>query len=158
MALTQTDGSRALYAASRLGQDHAGQQGGTLLYSRLRYFDPEAPPRRPAARMWRCWSMAGAPTASPLTFVNISPSEARSVIVQGGAYGEHQIVAVSDGKDARRSMRPSFPLRLAPGAGARLTIRMKRFANDPTLSFPWEDTVADLGNPPPLSNPAEKAD
>jgi hypothetical protein len=37
-------------------------------------------------------------------------------------------------------------VRLAPGAGAKLTIRMKRFANDPTLSFPWEATVADLGN------------
>jgi hypothetical protein len=39
-------------------------------------------------------------------------------------------------------------MRLAPGAGARLNIKMKRFANDPALSFPWEDTVADLGDPP----------
>jgi hypothetical protein len=43
----------------------------------------------------------------------------------------------------------SFPVRLAPGAGAKRTIRMQRFANDPTLSFPWEGTVADLGNTPP---------
>ncbi len=40
----------------------------------------------------------------------------------------------------------SFPVRLAPGTGAKLTIRMRRFANDPTLSFPWEATIADLGN------------
>jgi len=25
---------------------------------------------------------------------------------------------------------------------------MKRFANDPSLSFPWEATVADMGNGP----------
>jgi hypothetical protein len=25
---------------------------------------------------------------------------------------------------------------------------MKRFANDPTLSFPWEATVPELGNAP----------
>ena len=31
----------------------------------------------------------------------------------------------------------SFNVRLAPGAGAKLTIAMKRFANEPTLSFPW---------------------
>jgi len=39
-------------------------------------------------------------------------------------------------------------VRLAPGAGAKLTIKMKRFANDPSLSFPWEATVADMGNGP----------
>jgi hypothetical protein len=71
---------------------------------------------------------------------------ARSVIVQGGAYAEHQIVSVSDGKTTAPVNAANFPVRLAPGCGARLTIRMKRFANDPTLSFPWEGTVADLGD------------
>ncbi len=51
----------------------------------------------------------------------------------------------------------SFPVRLAPGAGAKLTIRMKRFANDPTLSFPWESTVADLGNPPDIAKYGRKS-
>jgi hypothetical protein len=83
-----------------------------------------------------------------VTLVNLSPSEARSLIVQGGAYAEHQILSVSDGKAEMAVNAANFPVRLAPGAGARLTIRMKRFANDPTLSFPWESTVADLGNPP----------
>jgi hypothetical protein len=49
---------------------------------------------------------------------------------------------------------PNFPVRLAPGAGAKLTIRMNRFSNDPTLSFPWEATVADLGNAPAAEKPA----
>jgi hypothetical protein len=88
------------------------------------------------------------PDSLTVTLVNISPSVARSVIVQGGAYAEHQIVSVFDGKATMAVDAPTFPVRLAPGCGARLTIRMKRFANDPTLSFPWESMVADLGNPP----------
>jgi hypothetical protein len=121
-------------------------QGGTLLYSRLRYFDPA---RRRAglpedvAVLVEGWG----PDSVTATFINVSPSEARSLIVQGGAYGEHQIASVSDGTATLAMNAAHFPLRLAPGAGAKLTIRMQRFANDPTLSFPWEDTVADLGNP-----------
>jgi len=84
------------------------------------------------------------------TFVNLNQSAFKSVIVQGGAYAEHQLLSVSDGKTTTQVNASSFPLRLAPGAGARLTIRMKRFANDPTLSFPWEATVADLGEIPIL--------
>jgi hypothetical protein len=86
------------------------------------------------------------PDSLTVTLINISPSVAHSVIVQGGAYAEHQIVSVSDSKTTMEVDAPNFPVRLAPGAGAKLTIRMKRFSNDPTLSFPWEATVADLGN------------
>jgi hypothetical protein len=32
----------------------------------------------------------------------------------------------------------AFTVRLAPGAGARLTLKMKRHVNAPTLSFPWD--------------------
>ncbi len=125
-------------------------QGGTLLFARLRYFDPD---RRRAglppdvAVLVDSWADDGL-TA---TVVNISPSEPRSVIVQGGAYAEHQIVSVSDGKTTTQVNAPHFPLRLEPGAGAKLTIRMKRFANDPTLAFPWDGTVADVGDPPPAA-------
>jgi len=71
-------------------------QGGTLLFIRLRYFDPQ---RRRAglpqdvAALVDSWG----PDSLTLTLVNVSPSMARSVIVQGGAYAEHQIVSVSDG-------------------------------------------------------------
>jgi hypothetical protein len=120
-------------------------QGGTLLYTRLRYFDPvrrRAGLPQDVAALVDSWG----PDSLTLTLINISPSMAHSVIVQGGAYAEHQIVSVSDGKATMEVNAPNFPVRLAPGAGAKLTIRMKRFSNDPTLSFPWEATVADLGN------------
>ena len=120
-------------------------QGGTLLFARLRYFDPEnrrAGMPQDVAALVDGWG----PDSLTVTLVNLNPTLPRSVIVQGGAYAEHRIVSVSDGKTGMAVDAPSFPVRLMPGAGARLTIRMKRFANDPTLSFPWEATVADLGD------------
>ncbi|HEY5084269.1 MAG TPA: hypothetical protein VII48_07110, partial [Rhizomicrobium sp.] len=131
-------------------------QGGTLLYSRLRYFDParrRAGLPQDVAALVDGWG----PDSLSVTLVNISPSVARSVIVQGGAYGEHQIVSVTDGKDTTPVDAPSFPVRLAAGAGAKLTLKMKRFANDPTLSFPWESSIADLGNPPDIAKYVHKS-
>ena len=147
MALTQLI-EGGLYIQHGSWARTSPSQGGTLLFARLRHFDPE---RRRAglppdvAVLVDSWSDDGL-TA---TIVNVSPSQARSMIVQGGAYGEHQIVSVSDGKTTLDVNARHFPVRLAPGAGARLTIRMKRFANDPTLAFPWEATAADLGKDAP---------
>lgn len=131
-------------------------QGGSLLFCRLRYFDParrRAGLPQDVAALVDGWD----PDSVTVNLVNVNPSMARSLIVQGGAYGEHQILSVSDGKTTMPVDATNFPVRLAPGCGARLTIRMKRFANDPTLSFPWEDTVADLGNPPDVTRDVHKS-
>ncbi len=32
---------------------------------------------------------------------------------------------------------PHLTVRLAPGAGVRLTLGMKRYTNQPTFAFPW---------------------
>ena len=72
-----------------------------------------------------------------LTLVNISQVYARDVIVQTGAYGEHQCLRVEvNGKRVPVNQR-FFNVRLAAGAGAELTIYMRRYANPPTLAFPW---------------------
>jgi hypothetical protein len=70
--------------------------------------------------------------------VNLNPAEARTVVVQGGAYGEHQFSRVQcEGKDfALDSSALAFAL--APGAGSRITLRMRRYANPPTFAFPWD--------------------
>jgi hypothetical protein len=73
-----------------------------------------------------------------LTLVNVNPSEAREVVVQGGAYAEHQFASVEAGEKSIPIDRSSFAVRLAPGAGQRLTIHMRRYANAPTLSAPWD--------------------
>ena len=72
--------------------------------------------------------------ADALTLVNTSAGEARDVNVQAGAYGEHQFLTVNGEAVNDSSVR----LHLAPGAGGRLTCKVKRFANAPTLRLPWD--------------------
>jgi hypothetical protein len=125
--------------------------GGAPLHARLRYFDPVA-------------GRAGVPQdvaalidgmtadATTVTLVNISPTQARTVTIQGGAYGEHQILSVSDGKVTRPVGDRAFTVRLAPGSGARLSLKMKRYANQPTLDFPWGGPPVDQIAPPVKQN------
>jgi hypothetical protein len=108
-----------------------------LLFARLRYFDPEK--RR-----------AGVPTdvaalvseltdaTTIVTIVNTGTQEPRMVVVQGGAYGEHQIEWVEVAGERHPIGARAFTVKLAPGGGAKLTLAMKRYANVPTLKFPWE--------------------
>lgn len=115
-------------------------QGGSLLHCRLRYFDPERRragiPEDVAALVH---SMADDNVT--VTLVNLNPSQSRLVAVQAGAYGEHQVLSVSDGQKTCLINNRSFQVRLAPGAGAKLLVKMKRYANKPTLDFPWDGAV-----------------
>ncbi len=112
-------------------------QGGTLLFCRLRYFDPENRRAGIPPDVAALIDSMSADTVT-VTLVNVNPTDARLVNLQGGAYGEHQMISVSDGKRTSPINDRAFEVRLAPGAGARLTITMKRFANQPTTSFPWD--------------------
>ena len=71
--------------------------------------------------------------------VNLDPVTERTVIVQGGAYAEHQITTVrQEGRAGSTAVdHPHFAVRLSPRAGARLVVGMQRYANQPTLSLPW---------------------
>ena len=77
-------------------------------------------------------------TTTVVTLVNLSETTERSVIVQGGAYGEHRIEAVEQGGATTRVGAECLTVRLAPGAGAKLTLTMKRYAAIPTVAFPWD--------------------
>lgn len=110
---------------------------GALLNSRLRYFDPV---RRRAGVPEDVGALISemTDTTTVVTLVNTSASAARPVVVQGGAYGEHQIESVTvDGRTTRVRGR-DFTVQLGAGAGAKLTLNMRRFANAPTLKFPWD--------------------
>ena len=61
---------------------------------------------------------------------------ARTVVVQGGAYGEHRIESVDTGGKTFPVNGRSFTVRLAAGAGARLVLRMRRYSERPTELFP----------------------
>lgn len=110
---------------------------GEVLHSRVRYFDPEA--RRPGLPP-DVGALVERLTAdeATITLVNLDPSNDRRVVVQAGGYGEHQFLEVAaDGRTVPVD-RSSLEVRLAPGSGGRLTLRMKRYANPPTLSQPWD--------------------
>jgi len=72
-----------------------------------------------------------------LTLVNVGAERARTVTVQMGASGEHRATTVTSGGRRTTVNGPWFNVRLAPGAGQTLTIGVRRYANQPTLAFPW---------------------
>ena len=73
-----------------------------------------------------------------VTLVNTNQLVARTLVVQTGAYGEHQCTRVTLGGAVTAVDGPAFTVVLAPGAGAELTIQTDRYVNQPTLVFPWD--------------------
>lgn len=114
-------------------------QGGALLFCRLRYFDLD---RQRAGIPEDVAALVDSitPEALSVTLVNLNPTAARTITIQAGAYAEHQITSVSDGNRNWPVNGRSFDVRLAPSAGTRLTVTTRRFANTPTLGFPWART------------------
>lgn len=117
-------------------------QGGYLrgkiyvLHCRVRYFDPA---RHRAGLPENVASLVTkvSDTMTKVTLVNIDQVEARDVIVQTGGYGEHQCIRVEAGGRTLPVNDKRFSVRLEPGAGAELTIHVDRYANQPSLAFPW---------------------
>ena len=80
-------------------------------------------------------------TRAVVTLVNLNKAQARTVIIQGGAYGEHQIESVTAGEKSTRVNAPLLAVRLNPGCGQRLVLEMRRYANRPTTKHPWHRAV-----------------
>jgi len=116
-----------------LGGLPPGRDGG-LLNARLRYFDPARKraglPENVAALVSRI-----SDTGTTVTLVNLDKTP-RTVVMQGGAYGEHRIESVAVNGKATRVNSRSIEVRLAPSAGATLVLTMKRYAETPTERFP----------------------
>ena len=111
--------------------------GGKPLHCRVRYFDPvnQRPgiPKDVAALVETMDA-----NSITLQLVNLHQSEARTVVVQTGGYAEHQCIGVR--LPARDVLvgESHFTVRLAPGCGGRMRVRMKRYVNQPTMLFPWD--------------------
>ena len=91
---------------------------GSLLNARLRYFDPV---RKRAGVPEDVGALVSeiTDTKTVVTLVNLSKTEARTVIVQGGAYGEHQLQSVTvDGKTTPVNSA-LLTVQLAPGSGQK---------------------------------------
>lgn len=108
------------------------------LHARVRYFDPV---RRRSGLPEDVAALVEGFTADTVSvrLVNVSSVEAREVSVQAGAYGEHQILSASVGGKTIQVNGSTVKIRLAPGAGDRLELRVKRYANEPTLRQPWDN-------------------
>src|SRR5262245_4982990 len=117
-----------------LGGLPPGRDGG-LLNARLRYFDPARKraglPEDVAALVSNMTD-----TQTVVTLVNLNQTAPRSIVVQGGAYGEHRIEAVEVNGNLVSVKGSSFTVDVAPGAGASIMLRMKRYSERPTVSFP----------------------
>jgi hypothetical protein len=109
---------------------------GFPLHARLRYFDPARGragiPEDVAALVERI-----EPDSVTFTLVNLSPLHARRVIVQAGAYAEHQIDSVEVAAVHVPVDASHVAVDLEPGCGGRLVIQTSRYANQPTFAFPW---------------------
>ncbi len=110
---------------------------GFPLHCRLRYFDPER--RRPGippnvAALVDSMS----DTEVAVTLVNLDQVEGRTVVVQGGAYGEHQFEDVAVGSTKSTIECPHFTVHLEAGCGARIVLGQNRYAERPTIMFPWD--------------------
>lgn len=114
---------------------------GGLLHCRLFYFDPvlKRPglPQGVAALVDKI-----SPDGVSVHLVNLDPSQPRDVIVRAGAFGEHEFTSVRHKNQSTAIGRNFFQVRLLAGAGARLDIGMKRYANRPSYHFPrpWDAT------------------
>jgi hypothetical protein len=118
-----------------LGGLPTGREGAPL-HARLRYFDPvnrrAGIPEDVAALVEKL-----SVDETVVVLVNTNPLATRTVTIQGGAYAEHQIETVQVYGKRVAVDGSSFTVRLAPGAGARLTLTMQRYVNQPTLAMPW---------------------
>ena len=118
-----------------LGGIHSGKHSG-VLFSRLRYFDPlerrAGVPEDVAALVERM-------TADEVVFqlVNVNQIQSREVVIQAGAYAEHDFGSVSFGGQTHEVNAPHFELTLEPGCGVRISARTRRYVNQPVLRFPW---------------------
>jgi hypothetical protein len=112
-------------------------RNAAVLHCRLRYFDPlrrrAGLPEDVGARVEKLTA-----DSAVVTLVNVSQLGARTVVVQAGGYGEHEFLTVQNGGRKVTVNGVAFAVRLAPGAGARLILQMRRYVNRPTLAFPWD--------------------
>jgi hypothetical protein len=114
-----------------------GGKNRLVLHSRLRYFDAE---KRRAGLPEGVAALVEQMTADSVTLwlVNVDQVYPRTVVIQGGSYGEHQFREASLETGNVSIDAPEVSVRLAPGSGAKLRLSMQRHANQPTWSFPWE--------------------
>lgn len=133
---------------------------GGILRATVRYFDPQR--RRPGLPndVAALVDSLSADRAG-IQLVNTNTEEARHLIVQAGAFGEHSFTDVSfenetadyDGVNPGQRVRADristsattrvngkyFAVEMPPMTSIRLDCGLKRFGNNPSYAFPWHE-------------------
>jgi len=108
---------------------------GGLVMAQVRHFDPEREqPGLPPGTGALVERVDG--EGVDLTLANTG-SRDRKVVVQAGAYGEHEFTTVRrDGEDLRLDA-DALTVSLPSGTRVSLSADLDRFVNDPSYAFPW---------------------
>ncbi len=122
-----------------LGAPQSVYHGG-LLRATVRYFDPEngrsGVPRDVAVLVDEIKG-----NRVGLQLVNLNATEGRAVIIQAGAFGEHNFTDVQyqDGETTQTMTVGGkyLTVELPPSTMIRIGAGMQRFLNDPSYAFPW---------------------
>jgi hypothetical protein len=133
-----------------LGAPQSVYHGG-LLRATVRYFDPDNDrpglPRDVAALVDELKS-----DCVGVELVNLNRNQTRRVVVQAGAFGEHQFTRARyrDGESQREvAVEGKYvSVELPPLTAIRLGLGMRRFVNDPSYGFPWHGDGIPVPFPP----------
>ncbi|MBI1297762.1 hypothetical protein GC175_22730 [bacterium] len=110
---------------------------GGLLHVRLRYFDLDT--RRPGLPD-DVAALVPALDAESTTveLINTNPSHTRRVLVQAGAFGEHNFTSIEDldNGNVTAADGKTFEIDLPAGKSIRLKLGMNRYANTPSYAQP----------------------
>ena len=83
------------------------------------------------------------PKTVGIQLVNTNHNETRTLVVQAGAFGEHQFTGRKyreegkDGETAAGADGKYFSVELPPSSAVRIEAGLDRFVNTPSYAFPW---------------------
>ena len=118
---------------------------GGLLRATVRYYDADLKrpglPQDVAAFVDKL-----GPETVGVQLVNLSQSQSRRVIVQSGAFAEHQFTEIEYVDDSIERTVPAdskyIEVTLPPSTTIGMECGLKRFVNRPSYAFPWHGDIA----------------
>jgi hypothetical protein len=111
---------------------------GGLLRATVRYFDSDHSRPGLPSDVVVLVDKLNAEGAS-IHVVNLNTSEMRNMIVQAGAFAEHEFVKLEyDGQTIPMKSK-YFAIQLLPATSIQVNMVMRRFAYQPTYAFPWHN-------------------
>lgn len=109
---------------------------GNILHCRVRYFNPEQQraglPDDVSALVDKI-----TPDGIELILVNNNKTQSRKVILQSGAYGEHNFKTVIINNQSLSLNKNKLFVEIEKGSGSKIILKMDLYKNNPTLALPW---------------------